>query len=258
MIGSFKPRTTPFYGSGTTMNSEKVLIIIPTYNECENIPLIIPAIRKVLPHVHILIVDDSSPDGTGHIVETIAQETKNIFLLTRPKKEGLGRAYVSGFSWALERTYEYVFEMDADFSHDPAFLPNFLEASKTNDLVIGSRYKSGVNVVNWPMSRLLLSYFANKFAGIVTGIPLADSTGGFKCFRRTLLERLPLQKISSSGYSFQVEINYFAWKHGFSIIEIPIVFTDRKHGASKMSTNIIVEALFLIWRLRLTALFNRK
>jgi len=239
------------------MNLEKIVIIIPTYNECENIPLIIPSIQKILPHVHILVVDDSSPDGTGALVEAMKREHKNIHLLTRPKKEGLGRAYVSGFKWALQNGFEFIFEMDADFSHDPSFLPAFLEAAKNNDLVIGSRYKSGVNVVNWPMSRLLLSYFANKFAGIVTGIPLTDSTGGFKCFRHTLLERLPFDKISSSGYSFQIEINHFAWKHGFSIEEIPIVFTDRKHGSSKMSTNIILEGLFLIWRLRLAAFFKR-
>jgi dolichol-phosphate mannosyltransferase len=240
------------------MNLNKVLIIIPTYNERENITLIIPAIRKVLPHVHILVVDDSSPDGTGKCVEELATTTKSIFLFTRPKKEGLGRAYITGFQWALERDYEFVFEMDADFSHDPSFLPDFLEAAKQYDLVIGSRYKTGVNVINWPMSRLILSYYANQLTGLVTGIPLRDSTGGFKCFRRSLLEKLPLKKISSSGYSFQVEINYFAWKHGFSITEIPIIFTDRKHGASKMSTNIILEALFLIWRLRLCSLFNRK
>lgn len=240
------------------MNLHKVLIIIPTYNECENIVRIIPAIKEILPQAHILVVDDSSPDGTGERVKEIANHHQDVFLLTRPNKEGLARAYVSGFTWALERQYEYVFEMDADFSHDPSFLPVFLEEASKNDLVLGSRYKSGVNVINWPMSRLLLSYFANKITSILIGMPLTDITGGFKCFRRTLLEKLPLNKISSSGYSFQIEMNYFAWKHNFSITEIPIVFTDRKYGASKMSTNIILEGLFLLWRLRLSSLFKRK
>ncbi|MBN1758817.1 MAG: polyprenol monophosphomannose synthase [Chitinispirillaceae bacterium] len=240
------------------MNNNEIVIIIPTYNERDNIELLLPKIRSILPGVHILIVDDSSPDGTADAVRNIAQSTDGIHLLSRPKKEGLGRAYIAGFTWALEHSYKYIFEMDADFSHEPSFLPDFLEAIPENDLVIGSRYKSGVNVVNWPMSRLLLSYFANQFVRFVTGIPVHDSTAGFKCFKRGLLEKLPLERISSSGYSFQIEIHHFAWKNGFSIAEIPIVFTDRKIGVSKMSTNIILEALFLVWKLRLSAFLHRK
>jgi len=240
------------------MNNNEIVIIIPTYNERDNIELLLPKIRSILPGVHILIVDDSSPDGTADAVRNIAQSTDGIHLLSRPKKEGLGRAYIAGFTWALEHSYKYIFEMDADFSHEPSFLPDFLEAIHENDLVIGSRYKSGVNVVNWPMSRLLLSYFANQFVRFVTGIPVHDSTAGFKCFKRGLLEKLPLERISSSGYSFQIEIHHFAWKNGFSIAEIPIVFTDRKIGVSKMSTNIILEALFLVWKLRLSAFLHRK
>lgn len=240
------------------MDQHKILIIIPTYNERENIVLIVPAIRKVLPRVHILVVDDSSPDGTGACVTELATTTKDLYLVTRPKKEGLGRAYVTGFTWALERDYEYVFEMDADFSHDPSFLPGFLDAAKTHDLVIGSRYKTGVNVINWPMSRLILSYYSNQLARLMIGIPLRDATGGFKCFSRKLLKQIPFDKISASGYSFQVEINYFAWKHGFAITEIPIVFTDRTRGSSKMSTNIILEGFFLLWRLRMAMIFHRK
>ena len=240
------------------MNNSEIVIIIPTYNERDNIELLLPKICTTLPGVHILVVDDSSPDGTADAVRRIAQTAEGVFLLSRPKKEGLGRAYIAGFSWVLEHSYNYVFEMDADFSHEPSFLPDFLEAIQTNDLVIGSRYKSGVNVINWPMSRLLLSYFANQFVRLVTGIPVCDSTAGFKCFRRELLEKLPLKKISSSGYSFQIELHHFAWKNGFSITEIPIVFTDRKLGASKMSTNIILEALFLVWKLRLSTFMHRK
>lgn len=239
------------------MQQDQILIIIPTYNERENIVLIIPEIKKVLPQVHILVVDDSSPDGTAQSVREVASTINDVYLLERSQKDGLGRAYISGFLWALQRSYQFIFEMDADFSHDPKYLPDFLDAIKENDLVIGSRYISGVNVINWPMSRLLLSYCGNKFASVLTGISVKDCTGGFKCFRRELLEKLDLGKISSSGYSFQVEINYYAWKKGFRIAEIPIVFTDRKYGDSKMSTRIIREAFLLIWRLRLASLFKR-
>ncbi|HEX3019741.1 MAG TPA: polyprenol monophosphomannose synthase [Chitinispirillaceae bacterium] len=239
------------------MSKDQVLIIIPTYNERENIVLIIPEIKKVLPQAHILVVDDSSPDGTAQCVRDLESNNDDIYLLERPEKNGLGRAYISGFLWALQRSYQFVFEMDADFSHDPKYLPDFLLAIKENDLVIGSRYVSGVNVINWPMSRLLLSYCGNKFASILTGISVKDCTGGFKCFRRELLEKLDFNRISSSGYSFQVEINYYAWKKGFRIAEIPIVFTDRRYGDSKMSTRIIREAFLLVWKLRFAALFKR-
>ena len=240
------------------MNTQQILIIIPTFNERENIVSLIPAVKRIVPDGDILVVDDSSPDGTGQSVTEIASSTSGVHLMTRKKKEGLGKAYISGFKWALERDYEYIFEMDADFSHDPEYLPHFLDAIRQHDLVIGSRYKSGVNVINWPMFRLILSYCSNQLVRLVTGIPVHDSTGGFKCFRRTLLEKVPFNEISSSGYSFQVEINYFAWKNGFSITEIPIVFTDRKVGVSKMSTNIVLEGLFLLWKLRLASLFHRK
>lgn len=239
------------------MQKNEVLIIIPTYNERENIVLIVPEIKKILPEADILVVDDSSPDGTAQCVREMAASIKGIHLLERPEKNGLGRAYISGFLWALERPYQYIFEMDADFSHDPKYLPDFLKAIEKNDLVIGSRYVSGVNVINWPMSRLLLSYCGNRFASALTGISVKDCTGGFKCFRRELLLKLNLQKISSSGYSFQVEINYYAWKKGFKIAEIPIVFTDRRLGVSKMSTKIIREAFLLIWKLRFVSLFKR-
>jgi len=239
------------------MKPGEILIIIPTFNERENIVLLIPEVKKILPEADILVVDDSSPDGTGQCVKEIAATINGVNLLERSKKEGLGKAYISGFKWALERNYQYIFEMDADFSHDPKFLPDFISAIQENDLVIGSRYKSGVNVVNWPMKRLLLSYYANQLARVVTGIPIRDSTGGFKCFRRSVLEALKLEKISSSGYFFQLEINFFAWKRGFRIKEIPIIFPDRKRGVSKMSTKIIREALFHLLRLRFLSFFKR-
>ena len=240
-----------------SMVPEKILIIIPTFNEKENIALLVPAIDKVVPGVHILVVDDSSPDGTSAYVKELSQHRSGLFVLDRLKKEGLGKAYVAGFHWALERDYEYIFEMDADFSHDPHYVPDFLTAIEDNDLVIGSRYKSGVNVINWPMSRLLLSYFASFFVRIIVGIPIRDCTAGFKCFRRKVVETINLSEIDSSGYSFQIEMNYYAWKNKFRISEIPIVFTDRKRGVSKMSTKIIREGLFLLWKLRLLSVFSR-
>ena len=253
------PAIVPESGESWSKMSSEILIIIPTYNERENIGLLIPEIKKAVPEADILVVDDGSPDGTSQCVKELAGSQSGVFVLDRSTKEGLGKAYVAGFRWALERTYSYVFEMDADFSHDPKYLPGFLAAIRESDLVIGSRYKSGVNVVNWPMSRLLLSYFANIYARIVTGIPVMDCTGGFKCFRRAVLEKLDLEAIASSGYSFQIEVNYFAWKEGFRIAEIPIVFTDRKRGASKMSTKIVREALLIVlWKLRIAPLFKRK
>jgi dolichol-phosphate mannosyltransferase len=247
-------------GTGkVTMDQSETLIIIPTYNERENIGLLLPAIRKVLPGAHMLVVDDGSPDGTSAYVKELSRSLGNVFVLDREKKEGLGKAYVAGFRWALERHYGFVFEMDADFSHDPKYLPDFLEAIKENDLIIGSRYISGVNVVNWPMSRLLISYFGNVYARLVTGIPVRDCTGGFKCFRRQVLEALDFRSIASSGYSFQIEVNFYAWKKGFRIKEIPIVFTDRQRGASKISRGIIREGLVLVlWKLRIAPLFRRK
>lgn len=242
-----------------TMTTEDVLIIIPTYNERETIGTMIPAIRAVLPAAHILVVDDGSPDGTSAIVKDLATRIDGLFVLDRARKEGLGKAYVAGFRWALDRSYRYVFEMDADFSHDPKYLPVILAAMDENDLVVGSRYKSGVNVVNWPMSRLLLSYFANRFARLVTGIPVRDCTSGYKCFRRSVLEALDFGAIASSGYSFQIEVHFYVWQKGFRIAEVPIVFTDRKLGASKMSSRIIREAfLLVIWKLFFASFLKRK
>jgi dolichol-phosphate mannosyltransferase len=241
------------------MDHSKILIVVPTYNERENIVLLVPEIRKAAPGAHILVVDDSSPDGTSAAVKEMAAGGAGgwLFVLDREAKQGLGKAYISGFKWALERDYEFVFEMDADFSHNPAYLPDFLEAARENDLVIGSRYICGVNVVNWPMSRLLLSYFANIFARCVTGLRVKDCTGGYKCFRRAVLESLNFNDIASSGYSFQIELNFFAWKSGFRIKEIPIVFTDRQRGVSKMSTKIIREAVLLVWKLRVKSIFKK-
>lgn len=240
------------------MPFQKILIIIPTYNEIENIAEIVPAIRAVVPSCHILVVDDSSPDGTGRKVEQMSSTIENLHLLVRTKKEGLGRAYIAGFRWALERDYDLIFEMDADFSHNPQYLPDFIKNAEEADLVIGSRYISGVNVVNWPMQRLLMSYFANVYARIVAGIPVRDCTAGYKCFRSDVLRSINLNKVASSGYSFQLEMNFYVWRKGFRIKEIPIVFTDRKVGVSKMNTKIFKEALFMLWKLRFLSLFSSR
>ena len=221
----------------------KALVIVPTYNEKENLQSIIPEILKQDPSLYILVVDDNSPDGTGKVADQIAGTNGRVFVLHRPGKMGLGQAYVAGFKYALERDFDLIFEMDADFSHDPKYLPEFLKAVVKADLVVGSRYLTGVNVVNWPMSRLLLSYFANFYARLVTGLPVRDTTSGFKCYRRAVLERMTLDKIGSEGYSFQIETSFRAWKQGFKISEVPIVFVDRKQGESKMS-KIRVKCLF--------------
>jgi len=237
-------------------NVERILVIIPTYNERENIAELIPAVLTKKPELEVLVVDDGSPDGTAELVSGLSDHEPRIHLLRRKAKEGLGRAYVAGFRYALEHGYDLVFEMDADFSHNPKYIPSFLKAAREADLVIGSRYLTGVNVINWPMSRLLLSYFANLFARVVTGLPLRDPTGGYKCIRRIVLESIDLDRIGSEGYSFQIEVNYKAWKMGFRIKEIPIVFYERARGTSKMSTKIIREALLLVWKMRVLALFH--
>jgi dolichol-phosphate mannosyltransferase len=226
------------------------LVIIPTYDEIENLPRIVPAVLSQDDRLAVLIVDDNSPDGTGRLADEMAQENPRVFVLHRPGKAGLGKAYLAGFKWALERDYDRIFEMDADFSHDPKFLPEFLRVTDEADLVLGSRYISGVNVINWPMGRLLLSYFANVYARIVTGLPVRDSTGGFKCFRREVLEAINLDTIGSNGYAFQIEMSFRVWKRGFSIREIPIIFTDREHGQSKMSKGIVREAVWMVPKLR--------
>jgi dolichol-phosphate mannosyltransferase len=231
--------------------TERAIVIIPTYNERENITRIIPAVLAQNPALDVLVVDDGSPDGTGDIVDAIAAGNPRVHTIHRSGKLGLGTAYVAGFRWALERDYELVFEMDADFSHNPERLPGFLEAIKSADLVLGSRYQNGqINVVNWPISRLFLSYSANIYARRVTGLRVFDATGGFKCFRRRVLESIDLGDVKSNGYAFQIEMTYRAWKRGFRIVEIPIVFVDRTEGSSKMSKKIVREAVWMVWRLR--------
>jgi dolichol-phosphate mannosyltransferase len=227
------------------------LIVIPTYNEIENLPPLLERIEGLQLGLHVLVVDDGSPDGTGAWVRGQLAAKPYLNLLERQGKLGLGSAYVAGFKYALEKGYDHVFEMDADFSHDPASLPEFLREIESHDLVLGSRYLHGVTVVNWPMSRLLLSYFANMYARWVTGLPIRDATGGFKCFRTSVLRDIHLDSIKSDGYSFQIELTFKIWKKGFRIKEIPIIFVDRTKGQSKMSGQIIHEALFLLVRLRL-------
>lgn len=235
----------------------KALVVIPTYNEKDNLPRIVPEVLAQDERISILVVDDNSPDGTGVLADQLASENPRIHVLHRPGKQGLGKAYLAGFAWALARDYDRMIEMDADFSHDPKYLPAMLAGSEEADLVLGSRYISGVNVVNWPMSRLLLSFFANVYARVITGMAVRDLTGGFKCFRRKLLESLDLQAIHSNGYAFQIEMSFRAFRRGFKIREIPIVFVDREYGQSKMSKAIVREAIWMVPRLRLMALFGR-
>lgn len=240
------------------MASERALVIVPTYNERENIERLIATVLAQDASLDILVVDDGSPDGTGEIADRIAAQNSRVHAVHRPKKMGLGTAYLTGFRWALERDYAYVFEMDADFSHDPAHLPQFLNAIQDCDLVLGSRYRNGrVTVVNWPMTRLLLSYFANIYARVVTGLELGDATGGFKCFRRSVLEAIPLDEVRSNGYAFQIEMSFRAVRKNFRITEIPIVFVDRTDGVSKMSKHIVREAIWMVWRLRWWALTGK-
>ncbi len=230
---------------------ERAVVIVPTYNESDNLGKLVERVLAQDPRLDILVVDDGSPDGTGAIADRIAAENPRVNAIHRASKLGLGTAYIAGFRWALARDYEYIFEMDADFSHDPRKLPEFLEAIKNADLVLGSRYQHGqVNVVNWPMSRLFLSYSANIYARAVTGTPVFDATGGYKCFRRKVLESIDLDEIQSNGYAFQIEMTFRAWKKGFRVLEIPIVFVDRTVGQSKMSKQIVREAVWMVWRLR--------
>ena len=237
--------------------NKKILVIIPTFNEAYNIEKLIPEVLKQHPGIETLIIDDNSSDGTASIVKEIMKNNKSIHIIERPSKMGLGTAYVEGFRFALKQNYDLIFEMDADFSHNPDTIPEFLKAIKENDLVIGSRYVRGVNVVNWPLSRLFLSWFANLYTRIITGLPVKDSTSGFKCFRRTVLENINLDAINSDGYSFQIEMHFKTWKKGFKIIEIPIVFTDRYHGESKMSSGVIREAIFMVWKLRFLSILGK-
>jgi dolichol-phosphate mannosyltransferase len=235
---------------------KRSLVIIPTFNEADNISELISTVLSVLETIDVLVVDDNSPDSTGDIVESMQKESKRIHLIRRPGKLGLGTAYVTGFKYALDHGFDYVFQMDADFSHNPKNIPEFLEAAKENDLVIGSRYKNGVRVVNWPIKRLVLSFAANVYTRLITGMPVYDATGGYKCFRRKVLEALDLNKIRSNGYAFQIEINFKAFKKGFRLKEIPIIFEDRRVGISKMSKKIILEAVVRVWSLRIRSIFG--
>ncbi|HEX2602491.1 MAG TPA: polyprenol monophosphomannose synthase [Gemmatimonadaceae bacterium] len=237
---------------------DRALVIVPTYNERFNIARLIPAILAQDPSLEVLVVDDASPDGTGDVVDGIAANNNRVNIIHRSGKLGLGTAYIAGFRWALERRYDLVFEMDADFSHNPERLPEFLATIREADVVLGSRYQNGhVNVVNWPMSRLFLSYAANIYARAVTGLPIFDTTGGFKCFRRNVLESIDLNSVKSNGYAFQIEMSYRAWKRGFRLVEIPIIFVDRTEGESKMSKKIVREAIWMVWRLRWWSLTGR-
>lgn len=236
----------------------KILIIIPTYNEKENIESVIEKLFSLkIPGLDVLVVDDNSPDGTAGVVKAIQKENEKIFLMERSGKLGLGTAYIQGFNFAIQNNYDVVFEMDADLSHDPLEIPNFLEALKEADLVVGSRYLHGVNVINWPLTRLIISTLANKYTRLITGIPINDCTSGFKCFRRAVLEAIPLDKVKSNGYSFQIEMNFKAWKRGFKIKEIPIIFYDRMVGTSKMSRKIMVEAAYMVWKLKFMSLLGK-
>lgn len=237
---------------------ERGLVIIPTYNERENLPRLVPSILEQDARLDVLIIDDASPDGTGDVADRLAAGESRVHVIHRAGKQGLGTAYLEGFRWGLERDYDLLFEMDADFSHDPSHLPQFLEAAREFDLVLGSRYLHGrVTVINWPITRLILSYGANLYARWVTGLPVTDATGGFKCFRRKVLETIDLDRVGSEGYSFQIEMSLRAWRAGFSLGEIPIVFADRDVGESKMSKRIIWEAVWRVWALRFADLFGR-
>ena len=227
----------------------KTLVIVPTYNERDNLPPLANRLLALAAPVDLLVVDDNSPDGTGKLADELAAKHPSIHVLHRAEKNGLGRAYCAGFAWALERDYEFIMEMDGDFSHNPDDIPAFLAAAQTADLVLGSRYSNGIRVINWPLNRLMLSLSAAKYVRIITGMPFSDPTGGFKCFRRRALEAINLQAVRSNGYSFQIELTHKIWRQGMKIAEVPIVFTDRFQGTSKMSGHIVREAVWMVWHL---------
>ncbi len=229
----------------------EALVIVPTYNERENLPRMAQKLLSLPAKVDLLVVDDNSPDGTGKIADDLAARHPEIHVLHRAEKNGLGRAYIAGFQWALEHNYEFIFEIDCDFSHDPDDILRFLDAAKKQnaDLVLGSRYDGGVRVVNWPLKRLMLSRCAGIYVNLITGMPFTDPTGGYKCFRRRVLEALNLERVGSNGYGFQIELTHRLWRQGFKIVEVPIVFTDRIEGRSKISRGIIYEAFWMVWRL---------
>lgn len=227
------------------------LIIVPTYNERDNLPQLVKRLMAQPAVLDILVVDDNSPDGTGQVADEISEANPHVHVLHRSEKNGLGRAYVAGFQWALGRGYEFIFEMDADFSHNPADIPRFLEKARETgaDLVLGTRYRDGIRVINWPLNRLLLSMAAAKYVQVITGMPVSDPTGGFKCFRRSALASIGLETVRSNGYSFQIELTHRVWRRGGIIAETPIIFTDRFQGTSKMSSGIVREALWMVWKL---------
>lgn len=238
--------------------AERALVVIPTYNEAANLPQLIPQVLAQDDQLEVLVVDDASPDGTGQLADGLAQREPRVHVLHREGKLGLGTAYIVGFRWALEQGYDYVFEMDADFSHDPVHLKEFLKAAASADLVLGSRYLGGkVTVVNWPIGRLMLSYWANVYARWVTGLHIWDLTGGFKCFRTKVLQAIDLSQVRSNGYAFQIEMSVRAWRKGFRLAEVPIVFVDRTEGQSKMNRRIVREAIWIVPRLRFMAWFGR-
>ncbi len=229
--------------------SQKTLVIVPTYNERDNLPPLIQRLMALPVVVEVLVVDDNSPDGTGRVADAIAAKNPMVYVLHRQEKDGLGRAYCAGFAWALQRDYEFIFEMDGDFSHNPDDIPAFLNAAQDADLVLGSRYCNGIRVINWPLKRLMLSMSAGKYVRAVTGMPVSDPTGGYKCFRRRALMSLNLDAVRSNGYSFQVELTHRIWMQDMKIVEVPIIFTDRFQGSSKMSRKIVWEAFWMVWRL---------
>ena len=229
--------------------SDKTILVVPTYNERENLPQLVRRVQALPVRVDMLVVDDNSPDGTGQIADAIAAQNPAVHVLHRTEKNGLGRAYCAGFAWALQRHYEFIFEIDGDLSHNPDDVPLFLEAAQSADLVLGSRYHRGIRVINWPLKRLMLSMGAGKYVRCITGMPFSDPTGGYKCFRRRALETIDLESIRSNGYSFQIEMTHTLWRQGMHIVEVPIVFTDRFQGSSKMSSKIVREAFWMVWRL---------
>src|SRR5262245_27807401 len=237
--------------------SQKTLVIVPTYNERDNLPPLIQRLMALPVAVEVLVVDDNSPDGTGQLADDIAAKNPRAHVLHRKEKDGLGRAYCAGFAWALAREYEFIMEMDGDFSHSPDDVPAFLKAAENADLVVGSRYCNGIRVINWPLRRLMLSLGAGRYVRYITGMPITDPTGGFKCFRRRALLSLDLNAIRSNGYSFQIELNHKIWMQGLRIAEVPIIFTDRFQGSSKMSRKIVWEALWMVWRLWLQSGLRR-
>lgn len=247
----------PMWGDQTISGEKKALVIIPTYNERENIAEVIRRVLVQSPNIDVLVVDDNSPDGTAEIVEQLSREEPRVRLIRRKEKMGLGTAYLEGFRYGLQNGYHYLLEMDADLSHDPDEIPHFLKEINEAHLVIGSRYLTGVNVVNWPLSRLLLSYFASVYVRLITGLPLKDATSGFKCYRREVLESLNLNNITTSGYGFQVEMKWRTWMEGFKLKEIPIIFVDRTVGKSKMSRAIVREAIILVLKLGIKGFFKR-